>query len=82
MARTENSKPKRCNCKGEHTASCSRCPILLEYLEKTQDNLKNKRPAVKIIESKKTTPIVIYAKMRNKNTNKDYAEYYTTLMNN
>lgn len=45
LVKTETSKPKCANCRGEHTANFSSCPTLIDYLnekQKTQNNKQNK----------------------------------------
>lgn len=38
LVKSENSTPQCVNCKGAHTANYSKCPALLEYLEKRDGN--------------------------------------------
>lgn len=38
MQRTADSVPRCVNCKGEHTANYTKCPTLLEYLERRDGN--------------------------------------------
>lgn len=73
MKKTDSSKPKCCNCQGEHTANYTQCPALLEYLEKIQNSTKKQqeqKTQVRNFEAKKINPAVTYANAMNKNKDK------------
>lgn len=74
MQKTETSKPKCCNCSGDHTANYSKCPALLEYMEKSRQNNNNKQQqqtkTTRTFQSKPTNPGISYAKAMKPEENK------------
>lgn len=67
LTKESNTRPKCCNCLGEHTANYSQCPTLLDFLTKT-----NSRKQPRAFDSKPVSKEITFAQTVNSQDAKQF----------